>query len=123
MYRIRMTLFSLGAMLVMACSSGTSSDSTTAPRGVLTSDMLLETQESDLYAAVQRLRYKSRIHRPDPRPYLTHPHWQANLHGQRQTGSAFCVSSEAVVNDPQQGSGVCCVTSRKVKIAIGQACP
>ena len=56
MYGIRKAVVLWGAVLVVACSAGAGSDSNPAPRGVLTSEMVLETQESDLLAAVQRLR-------------------------------------------------------------------
>ncbi len=57
MYGTKTPLISLSAMLLVACvSSGTRSDSSPAPRGVLTAEILSDTQESDLYGAVQRLR-------------------------------------------------------------------
>jgi hypothetical protein len=52
----RAALISWGALFTIGCSSGTGSTPTAAPRGVLTSEMLRETQESDLFAAIQRLR-------------------------------------------------------------------
>ena len=53
---MRKTAVFWGAMLVVACSSGTRPESGMAPRGVLTYEMLQDTQEPDLLRAIQQLR-------------------------------------------------------------------
>ncbi len=86
MYGIRTLLVSLSATLVIACaSSGTRSDSSPPPRGVLTAEILSETQESDLYQAVQRLR----------------PQWLRARGAARISGGNLTVS--VYVNDVRRG--------------------